>query len=146
MTTKGTILVTGGAGYIGSHTSVELLDHGYDVVIADNLVNSKAEAVRRIAQITGRTPAFYQIDVCDEDALRKVFDAHPITGAIHFAALKAVGESVAKPLEYYRNNMGGLLAVLNVMRERDVRQFVFSSSATVYGVPERSPIDESFPL
>lgn len=98
MTTKGTILVTGGAGYIGSHTSVELLDHGYDVVIADNLVNSKAEAVRRIAQITGRTPAFYQIDVCDEDALRKVFDAHPITGAIHFAALKAVGESVAKPL------------------------------------------------
>ncbi|MXN77538.1 UDP-glucose 4-epimerase GalE [Burkholderia sp. 4701] len=146
MTTKGTILVTGGAGYIGSHTAVELLDHGYDVVIVDNLVNSKAESVRRVAQITGKTPAFHQVDVCDEAALGEVFDAHPITGAIHFAALKAVGESVAKPLEYYRNNIGGLLTVLKVMRERDVKQFVFSSSATVYGVPERSPIDESFPL
>ncbi|KVA06171.1 UDP-glucose 4-epimerase GalE [Burkholderia ubonensis] len=146
MTTKGTILVTGGAGYIGSHTAVELLDHGYDVVIVDNLVNSKAESVRRVAQITGKTPAFHQVDVCDEAALGKVFDAHPITGAIHFAALKSVGESVAKPLEYYRNNIGGLLTVLKVMRERNVKQFVFSSSATVYGVPERSPIDESFPL
>ncbi|KVM04155.1 UDP-glucose 4-epimerase [Burkholderia ubonensis] len=146
MTTKGTILVTGGAGYIGSHTAVELLDHGYDVVIVDNLVNSKVESVRRVAQITGKTSAFHQVDVCDEAALGKVFDAHPITGAIHFAALKAVGESVAKPLEYYRNNIGGLLTVLKVMRERNVKQFVFSSSATVYGVPERSPIDESFPL
>ncbi|KVD08639.1 UDP-glucose 4-epimerase GalE [Burkholderia ubonensis] len=146
MTTKGTILVTGGAGYIGSHTAVELLDHGYDVVIVDNLVNSKAESVRRVAQITGKTPAFHQVDVCDEAALGKVFDAHPITGVIHFAALKAVGESVAKPLEYYRNNIGGLLTVLKVMREHNVKQFVFSSSATVYGVPERSPIDESFPL
>ncbi|MBR7975167.1 UDP-glucose 4-epimerase GalE [Burkholderia vietnamiensis] len=146
MTAKGTILVTGGAGYIGSHTAVELLDNGYDVVIVDNLVNSKVEAVRRIERITGKTPAFHQVDVCDEAALAKVFDAHPITGTIHFAALKAVGESVAKPLEYYQNNLGGLLAVLNVMRERNVRQFVFSSSATVYGVPERSPIDESFPL
>ncbi|MDN7698191.1 MULTISPECIES: UDP-glucose 4-epimerase GalE [Burkholderia] len=146
MTAKGTILVTGGAGYIGSHTAVELLDNGYDVVIVDNLVNSKAESVRRIEQITGKTPAFHQVDVCDEAALAKVFDAHPITGTIHFAALKAVGESVAKPLEYYQNNIGGLLAVLKVMRERNVRQFVFSSSATVYGVPERSPIDESFPL
>ncbi|MBY4769847.1 UDP-glucose 4-epimerase GalE [Burkholderia ambifaria] len=146
MTAKGTILVTGGAGYIGSHTAVELLDNGYDVVIVDNLLNSKAESVRRIEKITGRTPAFHQVDVCDEAALAKVFDAHPITGTIHFAALKAVGESVAKPLEYYRNNLGGLLTVLKVMRERNVRQFVFSSSATVYGVPERSPIDESFPL
>ncbi|KWE61119.1 UDP-glucose 4-epimerase [Burkholderia ubonensis] len=146
MTTKGTILVTGGAGYIGSHTAVELLDHGYDVVIVDNLVNSKAESVRRVAQITGKTPAFHQVDVCDEAALGKVFDAHPITGAIHFAALKSVGESVAKPLEYYQNNIGGLLTVLKVMRECNVKQFVFSSSATVYGVPERSPIDESFPL
>ncbi|KWN86677.1 UDP-glucose 4-epimerase GalE [Burkholderia ubonensis] len=146
MTTKGTILVTGGAGYIGSHTAVELLDHGYDVVIVDSLVNSKAESVRRVAQITGKTPAFHQVDVCDEAALGKVFDAHPITGAIHFAALKAVGESVAKPLEYYQNNIGGLLTVLKAMRERNVKQFVFSSSATVYGVPERSPIDESFPL
>ncbi|GBH27239.1 UDP-glucose 4-epimerase GalE [Burkholderia vietnamiensis] len=146
MTAKGTILVTGGAGYIGSHTAVELLDNGYDVVIVDNLVNSKVEAVRRIERITGKTPAFHQVDVCDEAALAKVFDAHPITGTIHFAALKAVGESVAKPLEYYQNNLGGLLAVLKVMRERNVRQFGFSSSATVYGVPERSPIDESFPL
>ncbi|KVE13098.1 UDP-glucose 4-epimerase GalE [Burkholderia vietnamiensis] len=146
MTAKGTILVTGGAGYIGSHTAVELLDNGYDVVIVDNLVNSKVEAVRRIERITGKTPAFHQVDVCDEAALAKVFDAHPITGTIHFAALKAVGESVAKPLEYYQNNLGGLLAVLKVMRESNVRQFVFSSSATVYGVPERSPIDESFPL
>ncbi|WP_107310891.1 UDP-glucose 4-epimerase GalE [Burkholderia metallica] len=146
MTAKGTILVTGGAGYIGSHTAVELLDNGYDVVIVDNLVNSKAESVRRIERITGKAPAFHQVDVCDEAALAKVFDAHPITGTIHFAALKAVGESVAKPLEYYQNNLGGLLAVLKMMRERNVRQFVFSSSATVYGVPERSPIDESFPL
>ncbi|PRF37082.1 UDP-glucose 4-epimerase GalE [Burkholderia multivorans] len=146
MSAKGTILVTGGAGYIGSHTAVELLDNGYDVVILDNLVNSKAEAVRRIERITGKQPAFHQVDVCDEAALAKVFDAHPITGTIHFAALKAVGESVAKPLEYYQNNLGGLLTVLNVMRARNVKQFVFSSSATVYGVPERSPIDESFPL
>ncbi|MCA3825539.1 MAG: UDP-glucose 4-epimerase GalE [Burkholderia sp.] len=146
MTAKGTILVTGGAGYIGSHTTVELLGNGYDVVIVDNLVNSKSESVRRITQITGKTPAFHQVDVCDEAALAKVFDAHPITGTIHFAALKAVGESVEKPLEYYQNNIGGLLAVLKVMRERNVKQFVFSSSATVYGVPERSPIDESFPL
>ncbi|MBU9477103.1 UDP-glucose 4-epimerase GalE [Burkholderia multivorans] len=146
MSAKGTILVTGGAGYIGSHTAVELLDNGYDVVIVDNLVNSKAEAVRRIERITGKQPAFHQIDVCDEAALAKVFDAHPITGTIHFAALKAVGESVAKPLEYYQNNLGGLLTVLKVMRARNVKQFVFSSSATVYGVPERSPIDESFPL
>ncbi|MBR8130259.1 UDP-glucose 4-epimerase GalE [Burkholderia ambifaria] len=146
MTAKGTILVTGGAGYIGSHTAVELLDNGYDVVIVDNLVNSKAESVRRIEKITGKTPAFHQVDVCDEAALAKVFDAHPITGTIHFAALKAVGESVAKPIEYYQNNLGGLLTVLKVMGERNVRQFVFSSSATVYGVPERSPIDESFPL
>ncbi|EDT37545.1 UDP-glucose 4-epimerase GalE [Burkholderia ambifaria] len=146
MSAKGTILVTGGAGYIGSHTAVELLDNGYDVVIVDNLVNSKPESVRRIERITGKNPAFHHVDVCDEAALAKVFDAHPITGTIHFAALKAVGESVEKPLEYYQNNLGGLLTVLKIMRERNVKQFVFSSSATVYGVPERSPIDESFPL
>ncbi|KDB08732.1 UDP-glucose 4-epimerase [Burkholderia sp. lig30] len=146
MAEKGTILVTGGAGFIGSHTAVELLDHGYDVVIADNLVNSKREAVNRIERITGKTVAFHEIDVRDEAAVGRLFDAHPITAAIHFAALKAVGESVSKPLEYYQNNIGGLLAVLKVMRERNVKDFVFSSSATVYGVPERSPIDESFPL
>lgn len=145
-TTRGTILVTGGAGFIGSHTAVELISSGYDVVIVDNLVNSKREAVRRIEQIVGRAVSFYEIDACDATALAQVFDAHPITAAIHFAALKSVGESVAKPIEYYRNNLDSLLVLLDTMRARDVKQLVFSSSATVYGVPERSPIDESFPL
>lgn len=146
MSTKGTILVSGGAGYIGSHTAVELLGAGYDVVIADNLVNSKREAIDRIAAIAGRAPAFYEIDVRDTAALERIFDAHPITAAIHFAALKAVGESIAKLIEYYGNNLGSLLALASVMRARGIKQFVFSSSATVYGAPERSPIDESFPL
>lgn len=144
--TRGTVLVTGGAGFIGSHTTVELISSGYDVVIVDNLVNSKREAVRRIERIVGREVPFYEIDACDGAALAKVFDAHPITAAIHFAALKAVGESVTKPVEYYRNNLDSLLVLLDTMRARNVKQLVFSSSATVYGVPERSPIDESFPL
>jgi UDP-glucose 4-epimerase len=144
--TKGTILVTGGAGFIGSHTCVELLDAGFGVVVIDNLVNSRAESLARVEQITGKAVAFYQEDARDEAALNRIFDAHEITGAIHFAALKAVGESVAKPIEYYSNNMGSLLAVLKVMKERNVRNFVFSSSATVYGVPKSVPIDESFPL
>jgi len=146
MTTKGTILVTGGAGFIGSHTCIELLTGGYDVVVIDNLVNSKRESLRRVEQITGRAVSFYDHDVRDQVALERIFDAHPITGAIHFAALKAVGESVAKPIEYYANNVGSLLTLLGVMRDRNVKQFVFSSSATVYGVPTSSPIDESFPL
>ncbi|MBN3753929.1 UDP-glucose 4-epimerase GalE [Paraburkholderia sp. Tr-20389] len=146
MTTKGTILVTGGAGFIGSHTCVELLNSDYDVVVIDNLVNSKRESIVRVEKITGKKVAFYEADVRDEAVLNTIFDTHPITGAIHFAALKAVGESVAKPLEYYRNNMDGLLVLLDVMRARNVKQFVFSSSATVYGVPKSSPIDESFPL
>ncbi|MDE1180434.1 UDP-glucose 4-epimerase GalE [Paraburkholderia sp.] len=146
MTSKGTILVTGGAGFIGSHTCVELLDGGYDVVVVDNLINSNRESLKRVERITGKTVPFYQADATDANALQRIFDAHPITGAIHFAALKAVGESVQKPVEYYRNNVGSLLALLDVMRSRNVRQFVFSSSATVYGVPESSPIDESFPL
>ena len=146
MTTKGTILVTGGAGFIGSHTCVELLNSDYDVVVIDNLVNSKRESIARVEKITGKQVAFYEADVRDEAVLNTIFDKHPITGAIHFAALKAVGESVAKPLEYYRNNMDGLLVLLDVMRARNVKQFVFSSSATVYGVPKSSPIDESFPL
>lgn len=146
MTGKGTILVTGGAGFIGSHTTVELLASGHDVVIVDNLINSKREAVRRVERIAGRAVAFHEIDVRDEAALARIFDTHPITAAIHFAALKAVGESVAKPIDYYRNNIDSLLVLLDVMRSRDVKRFVFSSSATVYGVPERSPIDESFPL
>jgi UDP-glucose 4-epimerase len=145
-TTQGAILVTGGAGFIGSHTAVELMSNGYDVVIVDNLVNSKREAVRRIEQIVGRTVPFYEIDACDGASLAKVFDEHDIGGAIHFAALKAVGESVAKPIEYYRNNVDSLLVLLDTMRSRNVKRLVFSSSATVYGVPERSPIDESFPL
>jgi UDP-glucose 4-epimerase len=143
---KGTILVTGGAGYIGSHTCVELLGGGYDVVVVDNLVNSHRESLARVERIAGKPAAFYDADVRDDAALARIFDAHPITGVIHFAALKAVGESVAKPIEYYRNNIGGLLTVLDAMRTHDVKQFVFSSSATVYGVPERSPIDESFAL
>ncbi|SEA59075.1 UDP-glucose 4-epimerase GalE [Paraburkholderia sartisoli] len=143
---KGTILVTGGAGFIGSHTCVELLNGGYDVVVIDNLVNSRPESLKRVERITGRTLAFHEADARDEAALKRIFDAHPVTAAIHFAALKAVGESVAKPIEYYRNNVDSLLVLLDVMRQRDVKQFVFSSSATVYGVPESSPIDESFPL
>ncbi|MDE1182973.1 UDP-glucose 4-epimerase GalE [Paraburkholderia sp.] len=146
MTTKGTILVTGGAGFIGSHTCVELINGGYDVVAIDNLVNSNRESLRRVEQITGKRVAFYEADATDTAALNRIFDAHPITAAIHFAALKAVGESVQKPIEYYQNNVGSLLALLAVMKARDVKQFVFSSSATVYGVPESSPIDESFPL
>ncbi|MEI5996902.1 UDP-glucose 4-epimerase GalE [Paraburkholderia bengalensis] len=146
MTAKGTILVTGGAGFIGSHTCVELLNDDYDVVVIDNLVNSKRESVARVEKITGKKVAFYEADVRDEATLNTIFDSHPITGAIHFAALKAVGESVAKPLEYYRNNVDSLLVLLEVMRARNVKQFVFSSSATVYGVPKSSPIDETFPL
>ena len=142
----GAILVTGGAGFIGSHTAIELLSSGYEVVIVDNLVNSKREAVRRIERIVGREVPFYEIDACDRTALAKVFDAHRIGGAIHFAALKAVGESVAKPIEYYRNNLDSLLVLLDTMRAHAVKTLVFSSSATVYGMPERCPVDESFPL
>lgn len=150
MTTKDqrreAILVTGGAGYIGSHTAVELIATGHEVVIVDNLINSKREAARRIERIVGREVPFYEIDVRDEAALAKVFDAHRIGAAIHFAALKAVGESVAKPIEYYRNNLDSLLVLLEAMSARDIKKVVFSSSATVYGMPERSPVDESFPL
>lgn len=143
---KGTILVTGGAGFIGSHTCVELLNENYDVVVVDNLVNANAKSLDRIEQITGKKVAFYEIDVRDEAKLGAIFDKHPVTAAIHFAALKSVGESVAKPLAYYRNNMDSLLVLLDVMRARNVKQVVFSSSATVYGMPESVPIDETFPL
>ncbi|MDB5831346.1 MAG: UDP-glucose 4-epimerase [Caballeronia sp.] len=143
---KGTILVTGGAGFIGSHTCVELLNAGYGVVVIDNLVNSNAESLKRVEQITGKKLAFYEADVRDETTLARIFDEHAITGAIHFAALKSVGESVAKPIEYYRNNMDSLLVLLDTMRARNVKKIVFSSSATVYGVPKSVPIDETFPL
>jgi UDP-glucose 4-epimerase len=140
-----TILVTGGAGYIGSHTCVELLAAGYDVVVVDNLDNASPKALERVEQIAGRPVSFHQLDVCDKSALRTVFQQHPIDAVIHFAGLKAVGESVAKPLAYYQNNLDSTMVLCEVMAEHDVHQFVFSSSATVYGLPERVPITESFP-
>lgn len=141
-----TILVTGGAGYIGSHTTIELIEAGYDVVIVDNLYNSKTEAVRRVEQIVGRKIKFYKADVCDKDAMRKVFKENDVTAVINFAGYKAVGESVQKPVEYYENNIGGMLALIDVMREFNVKNLVFSSSATVYGNPHTVPITEDFPL
>jgi len=139
------VLVTGGAGYIGSHTCVELLRAGYDVVVVDNLCNSCPEAVRRVEQITGTTIPFIEADVCDATALDAIFSKYPIDCVIHFAGLKAVGESVRKPLEYYSNNLGSTLTLLNVMRAHGVKNFVFSSSATVYGDPASVPIREDFP-
>lgn len=141
-----TILVTGGVGYIGSHTTIELIEAGYDVVIVDNLYNSKTEAVRRVEQIVGRKIKFYKADVCDKDAMRKVFKENDVAAVINFAGYKAVGESVQKPVEYYENNIGGMLALIDVMREFNVKNLVFSSSATVYGNPHTVPITEDFPL
>lgn len=140
------ILVTGGAGYIGSHTSVQLLEAGYEIVIVDNLCNSSAEAVRRIAELSGKEPVFYEKDLRDEDAMEEIFSAHKIDAVIHFAGLKAVGESVAKPLEYYENNLGSTLTLCKIMAKHNVKKLVFSSSATVYGKPETVPIREDFPL
>ncbi len=138
-----TVLVTGGAGYIGSHTAVALVERGHRVVIADNLANSSAEAVATIRRLTGREIAFHRIDLTDEDALDEVFVEHPIEAVIHFAGLKAVGESVTMPLAYYRANLISTLNLLNRMRHHDVWDLVFSSSATVYGDPEQLPITES---
>ncbi len=141
-----TILVTGGAGYIGSHTCVELLAAGYDVVVVDNFSNSKAEALKRVEEIAGRPlAAFYRSDIRDKAAMREIFRAHAIDAVIHFAALKAVGESVAKPLMYYDNNIAGTVALAEVMSEAGVKSLVFSSSATVYGDPASVPIREDFP-
>ncbi len=139
------ILLTGGAGYIGSHTAVELLEAGYDVIIADDLSNSKMESVRRIEKITGRTVTFYQCDVADEAAVATIFSAHTIDAVIHFAGYKAVGESVQKPLSYYRNNLTTTLTLLSVMARYGVHSFVFSSSATVYGIPKTVPLTEDMP-
>lgn len=141
-----TILVTGGAGYIGSHTTIELIEAGYDIVVVDNLSNSKIEAVKRVESIVNRKIPFYKADVCNKDAMRKIFSAHKIDAVINFAGYKAVGESVYKPLEYYENNIYGMLALLDVMREFGVKNLVFSSSATVYGNPHTVPITEDFPL
>jgi len=140
------ILVTGGAGYIGSHTCVELLNCGYDVVVIDNLCNSNKESLRRVEKITGKTLTFYQADVQDEQSLIKLFKENAIDAVIHFAGYKAVGESVDMPLEYYQNNVSGTLTLFSVMRSFKVKNFVFSSSATVYGDPETVPITEDFPL
>ncbi len=140
------ILVTGGAGYIGSHTCVELLNAGHDLVVVDNLVNSSAEALRRVRELTGRSVDFHQVDLLDRPALEGVFAATPIDAVIHFAALKAVGESVRKPLEYYYNNVTGSVLLCQVMQQFGVKTLVFSSSATVYGLPEHVPITEDMPL
>ena len=139
------ILVTGGAGFIGSHTCVEFLESGYEVVVVDNLSNSKEEAIRRIEKITGKTLDFYQADIRDESALRKIFQEQEISSVVHFAGLKAVGESVAKPLEYYENNLNGTFVLLKVMREFNCKTIVFSSSATVYGMNNPVPYIEGMP-
>lgn len=141
------ILVSGGAGYIGSHTCVELLDAGYDVIVADNFYNSCPEALRRVKQITGKDFRFVNVDLCDRAAVKKLFDENSdIDAVIHFAAYKAVGESVVKPLEYYTNNLTTTLCLLHEMRAHGVKNFVFSSSATVYGDPASVPITEEFPV
>ena len=139
------ILVTGGAGYIGSHTCVELLNAGYDVVVVDNLYNSSEKALQRVEQITGKKVKFYEVDLLDQPALKDVFDKETIESVIHFAGLKAVGESVHKPLEYYHNNITGTLILCDEMRKHGVKDIVFSSSATVYGDPAEIPITEHCP-
>ena len=142
-----TILVTGGAGFIGSHTCVELLEQSYNVVVVDDLSNSSEEAIRRIGEITGKPEKlkFYQVNILDREALDKVFAAHDIDAIIHFAGFKAVGESTQKPLEYYWNNVSGSLVLFDVARNHDVKNIIFSSSATVYGDPEMIPITEDCP-
>ncbi len=140
------VMVTGGAGYIGSHTCLVLLEAGYDVVVIDNLCNSSEESLKRVQQITGRTLKFYPVDLLDADALDKVFDSNHVDAVIHFAGLKAVGESVAIPLRYYHNNITGTLHLCEAMVRHNVEKIVFSSSATVYGEPSKVPITENFPL
>ena len=136
------ILVTGGTGYIGSHTCVELINEGYDLVVLDNFYNSNIRVLDRIEKITGKNPRFYEIDVCDENKMREVFKKENITDIIHFAGLKSVGESTQKPGLYIRNNIGSSIALLNLMSEFNVHNLVFSSSATVYGVPDHVPLKE----
>lgn len=140
------ILVTGGAGYIGSHTCVELLQAGFNVVVVDNLINSKKESLNRVQKITGKTLAFHEVDLLDQDALNKVFNESSMDAVIHFAGLKAVGESVEVPLQYYHNNLTGTLNLCHAMKTHHVKTMVFSSSATVYGNPEKAPIKENFPV
>lgn len=139
------ILVTGGAGYIGSHTCIELINAGYDVVVLDNLSNSSEKSLERVAQITGKKVPFYKVDILDREGMDEVFKKENIESVIHFAGLKAVGESVAKPLEYYHNNITGTLLLCDVMRSHNVKNIIFSSSATVYGDPAFIPITEECP-
>lgn len=140
------VLVTGGAGYIGSHTVVQLLENGREVVIVDDLSNSSPKVIDRIEAITGKRPKFYEVNILDEEKMEEIFKENSIDSVIHFAGFKAVGESVAKPLAYYTNNLTTTLIVLNLMKKYGVRNFVFSSSATVYGDPHTCPILETFPL
>jgi UDP-glucose 4-epimerase len=140
------ILVTGGAGYIGSHTCLELLNNGYEVIVVDNLSNSKETSLKRIQEITGKELTFYKIDLLNRKNLEEIFLNESVDGVIHFAGLKAVGESVSIPLHYYHNNLTGTLNLCEVMKENNVKNIVFSSSATVYGEPESVPIKEDFPL
>ena len=140
------ILVTGGTGYIGSHTCIELLKNGYEVVIIDNLINSKESVVGKIEKLSGKSVKFYKCDILDEEGMDRVFSEQKIDAVIHFAGLKAVGESVAKPITYYHNNITGTLLLCRVMRKHGCKNIVFSSSATVYGAPKSVPIKEDFPL
>ncbi len=140
------ILITGGCGYIGSHTCVELQNAGYDIAVLDNYSNSKPEALKRVEQLTGKPVRFYECDIRDEAGLRRVFAAEQVDAVIHFAGLKAVGESVQKPLAYYDNNVGGTVTLCRVMAEYGCKRMVFSSSATVYGMNNRSPLDETMPV
>lgn len=140
------VLVTGGCGFIGSHTCVELLESGYEVVIVDNLSNSKKDVVNKIETITNKKVIFYEVNVCDFKELDKIFEVEQIDAVIHFAGYKAVGESVSKPIMYYRNNLDSTLTLIEVMTKHNIKKLVFSSSATVYGDPEKLPITEDFPL
>ena len=140
------ILVTGGAGFIASHTDLELLNAGYDVVVVDNLSNSCIEAIKRVEMLSGKKITFYENDIRDKEALERIFKKEDIDAVIHFAGLKAVGESCKMPLQYYDNNVIGTVTLLEVMEQYDVKKLVFSSSATVYGDPQTVPITEEFPL
>ena len=138
-----TILVTGGSGYIGSHTVLELLNKNYEVVVVDNFSNSSFESIRRVQKITGKTVTFYEADIRDEEKMDEILSAHTIDAVIHFAAFKAVGESCRLPLKYYENNISGTVSLLKVLDKHNVKKIIFSSSATVYGDPERLPLDEN---
>ena len=140
------ILITGGAGYIGSHTCVELLDAGYEVIVVDNLSNSKHESIYRVQEITGKSVEFHNINILDKQSLKKVFEENQIEAVIHFAGLKAVGESVKMPIKYYYNNITGTLILCELMKKYKVKKIVFSSSATVYGPNNKSPLTEDLPV